>query len=218
MQSEKKNWKDQWTYMILAGVLVLAVVVGLLIKHVKSVNQKSEQAYTQEQDEGTDYDLVSGNAGESTDDSGESAGGTESWEEEPEGEPEGSAGDVSDTEVPEQPEQLEPPEPPAEDAVGQEAPAQDTQGYILPDSDRRYYKMKELKGLSAKKARLARNELFARHGRKFDDEELQAYFNSCSWYSGTIEPDDFKEENMFNKYEIANRNLIIKYETKKGYR
>lgn len=215
MQSEKKNWKDQWTYMILAGVLVLAVVVGLLIKHVKSVNQKSEQAYTQEQDEGTDYDLVSGNAGESTDDSGESAGGTESWEEEPEGEPEGSAGDVSDTEVPEQP---EPPEPPAEDAVGQEAPAQDTQGYILPDSDRRYYKMKELKGLSAKKARLARNELFARHGRKFDDKELQAYFNSCSWYSGTIEPDDFKEENMFNKYEIANRNLIIKYETKKGYR
>lgn len=215
MQSEKKNWKDQWTYMILAGVLVLAVVVGLLIKHVKSVNQKSEQAYTQEQDEGTDYDFVSGNAGESTDDSGESAGGTESWEEEPEGEPEESAGDVSDTEVPEQP---EPPEQPAEDAVGQEAPAQDTQGYILPDSDRRYYKMKELKGLSAKKARLARNELFARHGRKFDDEELQAYFNSCSWYSGTIEPDDFKEENMFNKYEIANRNLIIKYETKKGYR
>ena len=89
--------------------------------------------------------------------------------------------------------------------------------YILPDSDSRYLSMKDLKGLSKKECRLARNELFARHGRKFDDEELQKYFTSKSWYHGTIEPEDFNE-NVFNKYEVANRDFIVKYEEKKGYR
>lgn len=90
--------------------------------------------------------------------------------------------------------------------------------YILPDSDSRYYTMDELKGMTAEQCRLARNELYARHGRMFDDEELQSYFDSCSWYNGTIKPSDFKDLDYFNDYEIANRDLILKYEKKKGYR
>lgn len=89
--------------------------------------------------------------------------------------------------------------------------------YILPESDSRYLDIEELYGLSKEECRIARNELFARHGRKFADEELQDYFNSCSWYHGTIEPDDF-DDSVLNDYEVYNRDLIVEYEEEQGYR
>ena len=89
--------------------------------------------------------------------------------------------------------------------------------YILSNSDSRYLSNEDLSGLSAEQCRLARNELYARHGRKFSDEALQAYFNSCSWYQGSIEPDDF-DEAVFNDYEKYNRDLIVQYEHDMGYR
>lgn len=46
---------------------------------------------------------------------------------------------------------------------------------------------------------------------------LQEYFDSYDWYYPTIQPDDF-EESMLNDYEIANRDLIVEYETEQGYR
>ena len=51
----------------------------------------------------------------------------------------------------------------------------------------------------------------------FDDEELQAYFDSCSWYRGSIRPEDF-DDSVLNEYEMANRDLIVEYEKEKGYR
>ena len=89
--------------------------------------------------------------------------------------------------------------------------------YILPGSDTRYIREEELEGLSAEQCRLARNELYARHGRKFDDEELQNYFEQFDWYVPSIEPEDFSEESL-NEYELANRDLIVKYEEEQGYR
>lgn len=89
--------------------------------------------------------------------------------------------------------------------------------YILPDSNSRYLQMSDLAGFTAEECRIARNELFARHGRMFNDADLQAYFNSKSWYHGTISPDAFND-NVFNEYEVANRDLIIKYEKEHGYR
>lgn len=97
--------------------------------------------------------------------------------------------------------------------------AADGQGddYLLPESDSEYITMSDLKGFSAKECRIARNEIYARHGRKFKDEELQAYFNSKDWYHGTIEPDSFRED-MLNEYELSNRDLIVEFEKKSGYR
>ena len=62
-----------------------------------------------------------------------------------------------------------------------------------------------------------RNEIYARHGRRFKDPALQRYFDSLSWYNGTIEPSDFND-NVFNSYERANCILIIDYEREHGYR
>lgn len=109
-----------------------------------------------------------------------------------------------------------------EESVGEETQSdlnqEETNGeYILEGSDSRYISKNELKGFDAEKCRYARNELYARHGRKFQDEEIQRYFDGCSWYEGKIEPDDF-QESMLNEYEVANRDLIVDYEKEMGYR
>ena len=80
--------------------------------------------------------------------------------------------------------------------------------YVIPDSGTRYLTAADLAGLSKDQLRLARNEIYARHGRTFNDEELQAYFNSQSWYRGTVAPDDF-DTAVLNEYEKANL-LFIK--------
>lgn len=84
--------------------------------------------------------------------------------------------------------------------------------YILPDSSNKSLSAKDVSGLSKKELRLARNEIYARHGRKFKDQELQAYFNGKSWYKGKIAPDDFIDEERLTKLERQNIKLIESYE------
>lgn len=88
-----------------------------------------------------------------------------------------------------------------------------TEKYILPDSDSRYLTDSDVIGLTAHELMLARNEIYARHGRKFKDSEIQAYFNSQVWYKGTVEPDDFSPD-IFNKYEKENLEFIQEYESR----
>ena len=90
-------------------------------------------------------------------------------------------------------------------------------GYVFANSDKELLSKSDLTGLTAEECKIARNEIYARHGRKFKDAELQAYFNACDWYEGTIGPDDFKESDL-NDIEIANKDLIVAYEEEMGYR
>lgn len=83
--------------------------------------------------------------------------------------------------------------------------------YILPYSDTSYVSDNDLYGLSKIELKRARNEIYARHGRRFDNQELQKYFDSQSWYSGTVSPSDFSES-VLNKYEKANLATIKEYE------
>ena len=82
--------------------------------------------------------------------------------------------------------------------------------YILPDSNSRLYTREELSGLDDNTLQLAINEIYARHGRKFNTESMQAYFDGKSWYSGTVDPEVFdgNEAAYFNEYEIKNRELL----------
>lgn len=89
-------------------------------------------------------------------------------------------------------------------------------GYILENSDTQELTKEDLTGLSAYECKLARNEIYARHGRRFDDEELQAYFDSQTWYSGVIDPADF-DESQLSEIEIKNRDLIVEYEKENGF-
>ena len=90
---------------------------------------------------------------------------------------------------------------------------------MIPDSTSRYLTEADLEGLTKEQLLHARNEIYARHGRLFQSDELQAYFNGKSWYHGTIAPSEFdaNASRYFNDYEAKNSVFILEYEKKKGY-
>lgn len=85
--------------------------------------------------------------------------------------------------------------------------------YILPDSGIRKLTNSDLAGLDADELELARNEIYARAGRRFNTDYIQDYFDDKWWYVGTIEPEDFTED-MLNDVEKYNVNFIRNYEEK----
>ncbi len=86
--------------------------------------------------------------------------------------------------------------------------------YIIPYGDSGYINAADVDYMSDDMLRLAINEFYARHGRTFRDRTLQDYFNSKSWYRGTVAPDSFRE-NVFNQYERANIDLIVKEQSRR---
>ena len=94
----------------------------------------------------------------------------------------------------------------------------DEDEYIFPDSDTTYLTKSDLKGMSADELNYAKNELYARHGRIFNREDLQEYFEDCSWYEGVYTADEwdlYGDSYFFNDVEMANRNLLVKTEKKR---
>ncbi len=90
----------------------------------------------------------------------------------------------------------------------------DKDGYILPESDTRIYSIEELEDYDASVLRLARNEIYARHGRMFKDEEVQNYFNAKSWYVGKFEPVEFDKfgNDMLSDIEKENTEVLKEVE------
>ena len=87
-------------------------------------------------------------------------------------------------------------------------------GYILPDAQTAYYSVNDLRALSKETLKIARNEILARHGRKFKNDYLQEYFFSKSWYQPKYDPDNFDEMMMeiLNDYEKENVEIIKQLE------
>lgn len=92
-------------------------------------------------------------------------------------------------------------------------------GFVIEDSDTRVISESELYSMTEHQVCVARNEIFARHGRKFKDENLAEYFNALDWYYGHIEPADFDRDLDYylNSIEKQNIKTIVAYETKKGW-
>ncbi|MFQ6804077.1 MAG: YARHG domain-containing protein [Lachnospiraceae bacterium] len=59
--------------------------------------------------------------------------------------------------------------------------------------------------------RVARNEIYARHGRIFTSPDLAEYFSQKSWYVPSIPADQF-DNSYLNSIEIANLQVITQYE------
>lgn len=85
--------------------------------------------------------------------------------------------------------------------------------YIFSDMDTRYLTQDEVSKLSLQAVCYAKNELYARHGRKFLSQELKDYFNDKTWYEGTVDPDSFSP-GVFNTYENDNLLLLVSAEEK----
>lgn len=84
---------------------------------------------------------------------------------------------------------------------------EEIQYYIIPDAQTAYYTYDDLAGLSKEELRLARNEIYARHGRKFETPDLNEYFNQQPWYYGYLSAEEF-DDTVLNEYEKANLDLI----------
>ncbi len=69
----------------------------------------------------------------------------------------------------------------------------DAEEYVIPVSSILPLSEDVLLNYSGNELWIAKNEIYARHGRKFQNEFLQGYFDSCSWYEGTAEPEQFSE-------------------------
>lgn len=80
--------------------------------------------------------------------------------------------------------------------------------FVLKNSDSQMISEDEIEALTPLECKIARNEIYARHGRIFKDEQLQNYFESCSWYEGRISADDF-DIDMLNSFEKENANMVL---------
>lgn len=84
-------------------------------------------------------------------------------------------------------------------------------GYILPDSATRRLTQADVAGLTWEQCCLARNEIYARHGRIFQTKQIAAYFEAQSWYHGTVPGASF-DNNMLSPIEHANADFLTSYE------
>ncbi len=82
--------------------------------------------------------------------------------------------------------------------------------YILLDSNARVISESELVGLTPWQLKVARNEIYARHGREFVHKDLQCYFAKKSWYG--IDP--LYSESALSTTENRNVAIILAYEEK----
>ena len=79
--------------------------------------------------------------------------------------------------------------------------------YILPESGTRLLTQSDLKGLSKYDLALARNEIYARHGRKFQTQVYSQYFSAKSWYK--INPNYNYSNDNSNLNDIERKNIML---------
>lgn len=82
--------------------------------------------------------------------------------------------------------------------------------YIFPQSSTEYMTKADLAGMTADEVQMAINEIYARHHRKFILPEVQDYFDSKSWYTGTIEAASF-DVSVMSQLEWANIEVMLDY-------
>ena len=81
-------------------------------------------------------------------------------------------------------------------------------GFLFADSDRRLLTPEDLNPLSKTELRNARNEIYARRGRKFVRREVSDYFKQFDWYRpqfGEVELTFIEAKNveLIQKFEKA---------------
>ncbi len=83
-------------------------------------------------------------------------------------------------------------------------------GYVIPDSSTRIISESELTSLTPWQLKVARNEIYARHGREFIHQDLSCYFATQNWYS--VDP-NYTEASL-SYTDNKNVATILSYEEK----
>lgn len=90
---------------------------------------------------------------------------------------------------------------------------EESSDFILPNSSDEYLTASDVEDLSSRELSIARNEIYARHGRLFESEKLQDYFDDMDWYDGRYE--DVTDDEL-SQIEKDNIKLIQEYEAENG--
>lgn len=91
-------------------------------------------------------------------------------------------------------------------ASARQLPYLEDEGFLFPDSDQRRLKIGELRGMSKRDLRIARNEIYARAGRFFKSKDLKRHFGGFDWY----QPHTWSPK--LNAVERANVKLVQRAE------
>lgn len=105
-----------------------------------------------------------------------------------------------------------------EDSRADDLPDTTAGYYVLPDSSTRLYTVDELSGMSNWQLYLARNEIYARHGRQFSNADLQGYFADQPWYDPSVPAAEFDAHSseILNDFEKRNAETILSIEKERG--
>lgn len=88
--------------------------------------------------------------------------------------------------------------------------------YIFPDSAVRELTEADFADKTEWELKVARNEIYARHGRMFDTPGLDSHFRSKSWYVPSIPGSQFNDTALLNSTEQKNAKKILDYELAHG--
>lgn len=88
--------------------------------------------------------------------------------------------------------------------------------YAYP-SDEKLISEAELEKMTRQEVKLVLQEIYARHGYTFNDDDLIEYFEGKNWYMPT-ETDLSEVEAKFSDIEQENREIIEEYQKKQGWR
>lgn len=84
-------------------------------------------------------------------------------------------------------------------------------GYLFPNSSSYLLSYQDIGWMNPAELIIARNEIFARNGYCFTDDDLMAYFLSCSWYLPQVPPGRLDMVSL-NSIERQNVNFLLEYQ------
>lgn len=79
-------------------------------------------------------------------------------------------------------------------------------------TNKQYYTKENFENEPKLVIHLAKNEIYARHGYIFKNEDLYNYFMVCVWYNPTCKAEDF-DDSVLNEYEKANLEILASMDT-----
>ncbi len=202
--SEQKGIVIAVAAIIAAAVLIFAGFKAVTSYQSRESENQTEQASETETDT-TEASQSDASSEASSDEETETdATGTDNSTSDTETEEDTSAGDETTEETAEDTETTE-------ETAETVDPLDDPDAYIIPDSDSRYLTAEEVEAMDWTHLYYAINELYARRGRIFGTtNKVQKYFDSKTWYNGTIPASEWSDT-IFNEYERANLRLMMKY-------
>lgn len=79
-------------------------------------------------------------------------------------------------------------------------------------TNKQYYTKENFENEPKLVIHLAKNEIYARHGYIFKNEDLYNYFMGCVWYNPICKAEDF-DDSVLNEYEKANLEILASMDT-----